>query len=243
MFGNLLWSLAEISKVRVVLTGIVTPTMSWNEDLLDNDHRTHGICVVCFKTWSCWSLFSGRTPTRRSQSNVWNSQRLLYVTPKFETKILRLSIFAMTNLMSVAPRLQNLGIALRRRQIGKNKVWNSVEAGHKCGIIKGARKSNVLLTFGKWCLLASNLRLEEREVVVDFGTSLHMISRKDLSDAEMDTLTKSCRPSIVVTSDGEAQAHGEATVYVEELDIFLTKNFSKTHDILMNGSMVRSLIS
>ena len=37
-----------------------------------------------------------------------------------------------------------------------------------------------------WCLLASNLKPEEREFVVDSGASMHMISNKDLSDAEMD---------------------------------------------------------
>ena len=45
------------------------------------------------------------------------------------------------------------------------------------------------------CLLASTLKPEERVFVVDSGASMHMISRKDLSDAEMDTLTKSCSPS------------------------------------------------
>ena len=45
------------------------------------------------------------------------------------------------------------------------------------------------------CLPASNLNPEEREFVVDSGASMHMISKKDLSDAEMDTLTKSCSPS------------------------------------------------
>ena len=47
------------------------------------------------------------------------------------------------------------------------------------------------------CLLASTLKLEEREFVVDSGASMHMISKKDLSHAEMDILTNSCRPTIV----------------------------------------------
>ena len=72
------------------------------------------------------------------------------------------------------------------------------------------------------CLPASTLKPEEREIVVDSGTSMHMISKKDLSDAEMDTLTKSCSPTIVITANGEVQTHEEATVYVKELDIFLT---------------------
>ena len=58
-----------------------------------------------------------------------------------------------------------------------------------------------------WCLPASNLELEEREFVVDSGASMHMISKKDLSDAEMDTLTKSCSLTIVITANGEVQTH------------------------------------
>ena len=71
------------------------------------------------------------------------------------------------------------------------------------------------------CLPASTLKPEEREVV-DSGASMHMIRKKDLSDAEMDTLTTSCSPTIVITANGEVQTHEEATVYVKELDIFLT---------------------
>ena len=51
---------------------------------------------------------------------------------------------------------------------------------------------------------------------------MHMISKKDLSDAEMDTLTKSCSPTIVITANGEVQTHEEAIVYVKGLDTFLT---------------------
>ena len=52
---------------------------------------------------------------------------------------------------------------------------------------------------------------------------MHMISKKDLNDAEMDTLTKSCGPPIVITANGGVQTHEEATVYVKELD-FLTES-------------------
>ena len=74
------------------------------------------------------------------------------------------------------------------------------------------------------------------EFVVDSGASMHMISKKDLSDAEMDTLTKSCSPTIVITAHGEVQTHEEATVYVKELDIFLTmKVLQNTPAILSLG--------
>ena len=41
------------------------------------------------------------------------------------------------------------------------------------------------------CLPASTLKPEEKEFVVDSGASVHMISKKDPSKAEMDILTKS----------------------------------------------------
>ena len=83
---------------------------------------------------------------------------------------------------------------------------------------------------------ASTLKPEEREFIVDSGASMHMISKKDLNDAEMDTLTKSCNPTIVITANGEVQTHEEATVYVKELDIFLTmKVLENTPAVLSLG--------
>ena len=65
---------------------------------------------------------------------------------------------------------------------------------------------------GNRCLPASTLKPEEREFVVDSGASMHTISKKDLSEAEMDTLTKSCSPTIVITANGEVQTQEEAIV-------------------------------
>ena len=80
---------------------------------------------------------------------------------------------------------------------------------------------------------------------------MHMISTKDLSDAEMDNLTKSCS-LIVITANGEVHTRDEATAYVKELDMFLTmKVLENTSavlslgklchetDIFMSGSMVK----
>ena len=85
---------------------------------------------------------------------------------------------------------------------------------------------------------------------------MHMISKKDLSDAEMDTLTKLCSPTIVITANGEVQTHEEAIVYVKELDIFLTmkvledtpavlslESFAMNTDALTSGSTVKNHIS
>ena len=67
---------------------------------------------------------------------------------------------------------------------------------------------------------------------------MHMISKKDLSDAEMDTLTKLCSPTLVITANGEVQTHEEAIVYVKELDIFLTmKVLDNTPAVLSLGKL------
>ena len=63
---------------------------------------------------------------------------------------------------------------------------------------------------------------------MESGASIRMISKKDMNDAEIITLTKQCSPTIVIIVTGEVQTHEEATM--------------KT-DILMNGSMYKNHIS
>ena len=54
----------------------------------------------------------------------------------------------------------------------------------------------------------------------------------------MDTLTKSCNPTIVITAIGEVQTHEEATVYVKELGIFLDmKVLENTPAVLSLGKL------
>ena len=62
------------------------------------------------------------------------------------------------------------------------------------------------------CLPASTLHPEEREFVVDSGASMHMISKKDLNSAELETVTTSRSPMTVITANGEVQTNEEATV-------------------------------
>ena len=73
---------------------------------------------------------------------------------------------------------------------------------------------------------------------MDSGASMHMIRKKDLNDAEMDILTKSCSPTNAITANGEVQTHEEATVYVKELDIFLSmKVLENTPSVLSFGKL------
>ena len=75
----------------------------------------------------------------------------------------------------------------------------------------------------EWCLPApSGINPEERDFVADSGASMHMLSRKDPNSAELETIKVSENPTTVVTANGEVQTKEEATVYVKELDLFVT---------------------
>ena len=66
--GNLLSTMLKVTIDQGdLMRNVIT---SWNEDLQDVDHLTHGNSVVYFKTWSRRSPFSGRALTCRNQSNV-----------------------------------------------------------------------------------------------------------------------------------------------------------------------------
>ena len=137
--------------------------------------------------------------------------------------------------------LQNLRIGLRKRQSGKSDVPVK-QRGRLAKSVLKLKEENKAAFFSlseNWCLPApSNLKPEEKEFVVDSRTSMHMISKKDLNSAEMDTLTKSYSPTAVITANGEVQTHEEATVYVKELDIFLTmKVHEDTPAVLSLGQL------
>ena len=133
--------------------------------------------------------------------------------------------------------IQNLRIGLKMRewqeQGAREAAWKLAKSVLK---FIGARKSNILLTFGKKCLLASNQKPEEREFVVDSIASMYMINKK--YSAEMETLTTSKSPTTVITASGEKQTHEEATMYVKELGIFLTlKVLENTPTVLALGKL------
>ena len=88
-------------------------------------------------------------------------------------------------------------------------------------------------------------RPEDREFVVDSGASMHMLSKKDLSSDEMETLVRSGNPTTVVTATGEVQTSEEAQVYVHDLDLFglhfhHLENLAKKTDIPMSGPAVNN---
>ena len=123
-------------------------------------------------------------------------------------------MFAQVNLISATPTLQILRIGVRRRQSGQEQGAREAACKLSKSVLKLKERDRATFFSPSetWCLPASNLKPEEREFVVDTGASMHMICKKDSSDAEMDTLTKSCSPTMVITANGEVQTHEEAIV-------------------------------
>ena len=75
----------------------------------------------------------------------------------------------------------------------------------------------------KWVLpVASTKEPEENEFVVDSGAIMHMVSKRDLSSAELKTMRTSRTLTTVMTANGEVQTREEATVFVKESDLFVT---------------------
>ena len=67
---------------------------------------------------------------------------------------------------------------------------------------------------------------------------MHMIRKKDLNSAELETVTTSKSPTSVFAANGEVQTNEEATVYVKVLDIFLTmKVLEDTPAVLSLGKL------
>ena len=74
--------------------------------------------------------------------------------------------------------------------------------------------------------------------VVDSGASMHMLSKKDLSSDELDTLRRFRNPTTVVTANGEVQTNEEAQVYVQDLDLFVTvQTLEETPAVLSLGKL------
>ena len=105
--------------------------------------------------------------------------------------------------------------------------------------LKEKHKTTFFTPSENWCLPSpSTIEPEEREFVVDSGASMHMISKKDLNFAELETVTTSRSPMTVITANGEVQTNEEAIVYVKESDIFLTmKVLENTPAVLSLGKL------
>ena len=67
---------------------------------------------------------------------------------------------------------------------------------------------------------------------------MHMVSKRDLNSAELETGRISKNRTKVVTANGEVQTKEEATVYVRELDLFVpVMLLENTPAVLSHGKL------
>ena len=83
---------------------------------------------------------------------------------------------------------------------------------------------------------------DEKKFIVDSGTSVHMMSKMDLPPEELETVKVS-----LTSHDGDhggsINATEEATVYVKDLDMFVTVQLRKdTPAVLSLGKTLRTKI-
>ena len=105
----------------------------------------------------------------------------------------------------------------RQQRCARSKAWNLAK-----NIYKLKEKDKAAFCFpAEECLLpaASTKEPEERELVVDSGASMHVVSNKDLNFAELETMRTSRIPTTVMTANGEMQTREEARENVKQLDL------------------------
>ena len=103
----------------------------------------------------------------------------------------------------------------RQQRCARSKAWNLAKQ-----IYKFKEKTNLHF------LAASTKEPEKRKFVVDSRASIHMVSKRVLASAELETMRTSTRE--------------EATVYVKQLDIFVKVMLpQETPQFFLSGSSAR----
>ena len=108
----------------------------------------------------------------------------------------------------------------RQEPCARGKAWNIAKHIYK---LKEKDKATFYSPTDEWIFpAASTIKREEREFVVDSEASMHMVSKRDLNSAELETMRISKNPTTVMTANVEVLTKEEATVYVKEYDFFVT---------------------
>ena len=102
----------------------------------------------------------------------------------------------------------------RQQRCARGKAWSIAKHTYK---LKEKDKAAFYSLSEDWVLpAASPKELEEREFVVDSRAGMHMVSKKDLNSAGLETMRTSRNPTTLMTANGEVQTREEATVYVKD---------------------------
>ena len=104
-----------------------------------------------------------------------------------------------------------------------------------------SRKTRLHSTFTRrnGCSGCVNKRAGGKRVCGRFQSeSMHMVSKRDLTSAELETMRRSRSRTSVMTANGEVQTREETTAHVKLLDLFFTVMLlEETHAPLSLGKL------
>ena len=122
-------------------------------------------------------------------------------------------------------------------ELRKNRNWIKRTCVQECEKIRQPNKTDR----EKAVESLSHGNYENREFNVDSGASLQMMSKNELTSGEKETIRRSKEPTVITTARGAAESTEEATVYVNNLDVFVTMMHLKDSlAVLSLGSLCES---
>ena len=126
----------------------------------------------------------------------------------------------------------------RQQRCARSKAWKIAKNIYK---LKENDKAIFYLPAEEWVLpVATTQEREEGSFLVDSRACMHMVSKRGLNSAELETMRTSKSPTTVMTANGEMQTREEATVYLKQLDIFVKVTLlEETPAVLSLGNSVR----
>ena len=192
----------------------------------------HDSWVAYCRTLSRQNLyrFLGRAHKSWDQFDEYGSQRLHCVKqtsettrgPSLKKKKKQVKLPHQRSRYAVKFEDRSPGETARQERCARGDAW---ELAKKIFKLTNEDKATFYSPSEEWIIpVASTIKTRrKREFVVDSGASMHMVSRKDLNSAELETARVSKSPTtVVMTTNGEVQTKEEATVCVRELDLFVT---------------------
>ena len=91
----------------------------------------------------------------------------------------------------------------RQQRCARGKAWNLAKNIYK---LKQKDKATFYSPAEEWVFpVVETKEPEEREFVADSGASMHVVSKKDLHSAELETMRTSRSPTTVIRANGEVQ--------------------------------------
>ena len=124
---------------------------------------------------------------------------------------------------------------MHQERCARKAAWDSANKIYK---LKNIDKTMIYVP-GEEKGMPAPTTSEERQFVVDSGASMHMMSKKELSPAEMGTVKRSRNPAVVLTAN-DLNSSSPCNNSMKRLLSYRLASFAKITDTPMSGSAVKS---